>query len=229
MKELTLLGQTIKQKRLSLNLRMDDVAKKVGITRATLWAIEKGDGKCSISSVLKVMDVLNIPFSFEDQTKAKTKRDRAQRINSYQDKNINRFIIMCVEQYAGSVKKDSGSIYRAMKENGVIDDLKNDYEDLHGMSTVYLNDYIGSLLKDMPYNALSSDIENHQLAKSLLIVKVSELIAQKYRILIDEARDKLYSSDLINLIDDSETGLYGESPLYVFSLFEEISKKTNKK
>ena len=60
----------------------------------------------------------------------------------------------------------------------------------------------------------------HLLAKTLLITKVSELIAKKYSISLAEARDELYSSKIIGFIDDDETGLYGESPLYVFSLFE---------
>lgn len=68
---------------------------------------------------------------------------------------------------------------------------------------------------------------SHQLAKTILIVKVTELIAEKYRISLSEARDKLYSSDLINLIEDDETGLYGESPLYAFSLYEEEMKNAN--
>ena len=38
------------------------------------------------------------------------------------------------------------AIDKQMKEKGVIDDLINDYEDLHGMSSVYLNDHISSLL-----------------------------------------------------------------------------------
>ena len=66
----------------------------------------------------------------------------------------------------------------------------------------------------------------HVLAKTLLITKVTELIADKYKISLAEARDELYSSDIIGFIDDDETGLYGESPLYVFSLFE---KEKNKK
>lgn len=65
---------------------------------------------------------------------------------------------------------------------------------------------------------------SHTLSKSILIVKVIELIAEKHSISIEEARDKLYSSELIDLIDDDETGLYGESPLYVFSLFEQENK-----
>ena len=60
----------------------------------------------------------------------------------------------------------------------------------------------------------------HVLAKTLLITNVIELIAEKYKISLSTARDELYSSDVIDFIDDDETGLYGESPLYVFSLFE---------
>ena len=66
----------------------------------------------------------------------------------------------------------------------------------------------------------------HTLAKSILITGVIELIAKDERISLDEARDKLYSSRIIDLIDDDETGLYGESPLFVFSLFkQELDKQ----
>ena len=67
----------------------------------------------------------------------------------------------------------------------------------------------------------------HVLAKTLLITNVVELIADKYKLSLSDARDEIYSSDLINLIDDDETGLYGESPLFVFSLFEK--EKHNQK
>jgi len=67
------------------------------------------------------------------------------------------------------------------------------------------------------------------LAKFVLITKVTELIAEKHHISIDEARNRLYSSRIISLIDNEETGLYGESPLYVFSLYlDEVSKKTKR-
>ena len=42
----------------------------------------------------------------------------------------------------------------------------------------------------------------HLLTKTILITRVTELIADKYKISIDEARDNLYKSELINLIDD---------------------------
>ena len=66
----------------------------------------------------------------------------------------------------------------------------------------------------------------HLLAKTILIRKVIELIAKYESISINEARDKLYSSDVINLLDDDETGLYGESPLYIYSIYENLKKKT---
>ena len=141
-----------------------------------------------------------------------------------QNKVVNRFIVMCVEQYALFTKRNSGEVYSILLTMGIIDELLNDYEDLHGMSTMYLNDYIASL-ESFDMNAAGNVILEHILAKTILITKVIELIADKYKVTIDQARSMLYSSEMIDLIDDDETGLYGESPLYVFSLFEDQYKK----
>ena len=224
MEELGLIGDIIKQKRLALNLRMDDVAKQAGITRATLWSIEKGEGKCSLSSFIKVLDVLGISISLNNTSKTND-RVRASRANLSLDKKINEFVILCVEQYAYSTNKKSKQTYQRMKEQGIIKELVNDYEDLHAMSSVELNEYIGALLKDS-YQIAQSD--EHMLAKILIIKRVIELVSKKYRITLLEARDLLYESKTIDLIDDDETGLYGQSPLYVFSLFElEMKEKDN--
>lgn len=61
---------------------------------------------------------------------------------------------------------------------------------------------------------------NHVLAKTLIITKVVELIAHNYNVPLKEARNLLFQSPLINLIEDDETGLYGQSPIYCFSIFE---------
>lgn len=61
----------------------------------------------------------------------------------------------------------------------------------------------------------------HLLAKTIIISNVVELIVKEKKISFSEARDKFYSSKTIKLLKDDETGLYGESPLYVFSLFEQ--------
>ena len=65
---------------------------------------------------------------------------------------------------------------------------------------------------------------NHILAKTIIIRKVVELIADNLSIPVAEARDRLYNSDIIDLIDNDETGLYGESPLYVYSLYMQRNK-----
>ena len=136
------LGKMIKEKRLAQNLRMDDVARKAGISRVTLWSIEKGEGNCSLSSLLRVMDVLGLRMIVENQSSLERERDRATRANTVLSIKINRFIIMCVEQYALFSGSRSDVIYKEMERKGILDELESDYEDLHGMSAVYLNDYL---------------------------------------------------------------------------------------
>ena len=146
MEKLLFLGNAIKEKRLALNIRMDDLAKKANITRSTLWSIEKGASNCSIGTVFKLMDILGLDFNLVNQENDGKARNRAARINSALDKKINKFIVMCVEQYALAKNKSSRATYKEMIKSGVVKELQNDYEDLHGMSTLYLNDYIESLM-----------------------------------------------------------------------------------
>ena len=138
------IGKIIKSKRLQKNLRMDDVAREVGITRATLCSIENGQSNYSIDVWLKILNYLNISINFE--TQEQEPRRRATRTNRILDKKINRFIIMCVEQYASSVNQSSSSVYGKLNKIGVIKELKDDYEDMHGMSTYSLNEYIDKRL-----------------------------------------------------------------------------------
>ena len=139
------IGEKIKNKRLQLNLRMDDVAKEAGITRSTLWSIENGNGNYTIDALFRLLNFLNM--SIDINTQIQGNRKRATRINSALDKKINRFIVMCVEQYAYSVNKSSGAIYYELNKAGVIDELRDDYEDMHGMSTYSLNEYIDKRLQ----------------------------------------------------------------------------------
>jgi len=138
------IGEKIKNKRLELNLRMDDVAKEVNITRSTLWSIENGHGNYSIDTLLRLLNFLKLSIDINAQEQPN--RRRATRTNSALDKKINRFIVMCIEQYASSVNQGSAFIYTKLSDAGIIDELKNDYEDMHGMSTYSLNEYIGKRL-----------------------------------------------------------------------------------
>ena len=60
----------------------------------------------------------------------------------------------------------------------------------------------------------------HVLSKIILISQTIELIANKYKLSIEEARNRFYESNVVRLLDDDETGLYGESSLYLLSLYE---------
>lgn len=66
----------------------------------------------------------------------------------------------------------------------------------------------------------------HVLAKTILITQTIELIARKYKLSLEEARDRFYRSGVIDLLDDDETGLYGESALYLLSLYERMQEDT---
>ena len=138
------IGSKLKNKRLEVNLRMDDVAREVGITRSTLWTIENGNGNYTIDTLLRLLSFLNMSIDISAQTQGT--RKRATRTNSALDKKINRFIVMCVEQYASSVNQSSGTIYNKLNKAGIIDELKEDYEDMHGMSIYSLNEYISRRL-----------------------------------------------------------------------------------
>lgn len=64
----------------------------------------------------------------------------------------------------------------------------------------------------------------HTLAKTILISQTIELIAKKYKISIRDARKRFYESNVIEMLDNDETGLYGESSLYLLPLFEKENK-----
>lgn len=139
------IGETIKAKRLQLNLRMDDVAKEVGITRSTLWSIENGSGNYTIDVLLKLLSYLGMSISIASRS-CDIKRERATRINTAFDKKVNRFVVMCIEQYASKVNKSSKEVYNILNSNGIIKELVDDYEDMHGMSTYSINEYIDNRL-----------------------------------------------------------------------------------
>lgn len=140
------IGEILKIKRLQLNLRMEDVAQKVGITRSTLWSIENGSGNYSIDTLLKLLKTLNLSLDIDSQEQGN--RVRATRANTARDKKINRFVVTCVEQYAQYKNINSKSAYVLLNTAGLIKELADDYEDLHGTSTYSLNKYIESRLED---------------------------------------------------------------------------------
>ena len=60
---------------------------------------------------------------------------------------MNQFVVLCVENYSYQKQISPGETYSLLKTSGVLDLLYNDYEDLHGMSSEYLNQFIEVSLK----------------------------------------------------------------------------------
>jgi hypothetical protein len=57
--------------------------------------------------------------------------------------------------------------------------------------------------------------------RAATLLTVFELIAKHYKTTEEEAMNMFYSSHIGECFEDDETGLYGQSALYVFSVFRE--------
>lgn len=60
----------------------------------------------------------------------------------------------------------------------------------------------------------------HSLVKGLNIPSVVKMIEKEYHITENEALALFYKSRIAELYADDDSGLYGQSPNYIFSLFK---------
>jgi len=65
----------------------------------------------------------------------------------------------------------------------------------------------------------------HELIKATLIPDVIKMIQDEYLIPEDVAFDRFFRSITYINYDDDETGLYGQSALYIFSLYQQEQKE----
>lgn len=56
------------------------------------------------------------------------------------------FVSFCVEYYADHTNQPSEKVYELFKREKVLDMLRDDYEDLHGMSLEYMMQFIDQYL-----------------------------------------------------------------------------------
>jgi hypothetical protein len=61
----------------------------------------------------------------------------------------------------------------------------------------------------------------HGLVKATIIPEIIRLITKQYSVNEEKALDMFYTSATAASLDDDETGLYGQSPLYIFSIFND--------
>ena len=62
------------------------------------------------------------------------------------------------------------------------------------------------------------------LYNATVIPEIIKLIAKEKNITEKEAFDLFYRSDTLKLLNDKETGLYGQGALFIFSLFMQENK-----
>lgn len=67
----------------------------------------------------------------------------------------------------------------------------------------------------------------HEVTKSVIFSRVIEMIAIDEHITLDEARDEFYNSYLVTRFSDDSLGLYGQSPLFIYSLYKEEKKRNS--
>lgn len=60
---------------------------------------------------------------------------------------------------------------------------------------------------------------NHATTRATILPVIIELIMKKYHLEEDEAMKAFYASATGASFADDETGLYGQSPNYIFGLF----------
>lgn len=61
----------------------------------------------------------------------------------------------------------------------------------------------------------------HGTIRATILPQIITLIMEKYNLSEREALDSFYRSSTGESFSDDETGLYGQSPLFIFSLYEE--------
>ena len=57
------------------------------------------------------------------------------------------------------------------------------------------------------------------LYNATIIPEIVKLISDKYKLSEQEALDAFYKSDTAKALNDPDTGLYGQSALFIFSQF----------
>ena len=60
---------------------------------------------------------------------------------------------------------------------------------------------------------------DHFLTRATIIPEIIGLIQKEFNISEQDAMERFYNSNVCLALCDEQTGLYGQSPYYIFSLF----------
>ena len=114
--------------------------------------------------------------------------------------------------------KTGPEVYAEFEKSGLLKELDDGYEDLHGMGMEALMQMFDEYLKDN--EAKSPKCEHHQV-RALIVPEVARLIAKRFGISESEALSRFYKSATAQNLADEENGLYGQSALFIFGQYLE--------
>ena len=101
------------------------------------------------------------------------------------------------------------------KDSGLLEMLKTDYKDLHGMGMEALRQFFDEYLAKSPCSFATTATEKieHSLVRATNITLIVKILCHYYDISEDEALKRFYESATGANFADEETGLYGQSAL----------------
>ena len=70
---------------------------------------------------------------------------------------------------------------------------------------------------------------SHATIRATILPEIVRMISEAYRISEKEAMERFYTSAIGSSFADDKTGLYGQSPLYIFQLYKEEMEENKKK
>ena len=131
------------------------------------------------------------------------------------------FQAFCIEFYSKHIQKPSPEVYALFARSGLLDMLKTDYDDLHGMGMEALMQFFDEYLAKKLALQKTADITviEHSEVRSVNIPQIVKILCHYYNISEDEALKRFYESATGANYADEETGLYGLSALHFAGLF----------
>ena len=130
------------------------------------------------------------------------------------------FVSFCIENYAEYINRPSNEVYSLFKREGLLEMLRQDYSDLHGMGMEYMVQFCDNYLVNKA-ELCGGGVIMHATIRATLLPEIVRLISERYGCSEEDAMDRFYGSATGASFSDDETGLYGQSALYIFSLFVE--------
>ena len=131
------------------------------------------------------------------------------------------FQTFCIEFYSKHIQKPSPEVYALFVKSGLLDMLKTDYDDLHGMGMEALMQFFDEYLaKELASpETMNAETIEHCQVRSINIPEIVKILCHYYNISEDEALKRFYESATGANYADDETGLYGQSALHIAGLF----------